>query len=309
MKVIRGIDAIDFRGKFPYPVLTIGNFDGVHIGHRAIFEMVESRARENNGTSMAFTFEPHPLKVVAPSTPLRLLTTSEEKERLIRACGIDVLILASFSKRFADQHPEEFIKDILVDRIGVREVFVGHDYSFGKGRKGTPELLKKLGEGYGFKVTVLDAVKIDGQIVSSSKIRSLLLKGDVEKAARFLGRPYSIEGIVVEGRKIGASVLGIPTANITTPNEIVPKEGVYAVTVSFDKDRYMGVANIGKNPTFGQEKMSYEVHILDFSGNLIGKRLRMNFIRRIRDEIRFDTPGQLSLQIKNGIMTARDVLS
>jgi len=299
MKIIDGIENI--TEKFPYPVLTIGNFDGIHLGHQAIFRMVVERAREKNGTSFVFTFDPHPLRIIAPERAPRLLTTFKDKVNLIKASGIDVLICANFTTEFAHIKAEDFVKDILVKTIGVKEIFIGSNYYFGRGRKGTPHLLREMGKEYGFDVAVVNEIKLNDVTISSSKIRSLIAKGKVEEAATLLGRCYSVEGIVISGAKRGKSLLGIPTANIATFNELLPKDGVYAATVMIDRETFGGAVNIGYNPTFEDKKFSFEVHIIDFNGELLGKTLRVNFVKRIRDEMKFSRIEDLAAQLRKDI--------
>lgn len=323
MKIIRELQT---KLDYPNPIVTIGNFDGVHLGHQKIFRKVTEKAKEINGTPMAITFDPHPVRVLAPEKGLKILTTFEDKVKLISSMGIKVLICIGFSKEFAKTDPDDFINDVIVNKLGVEWVIVGHNYAFGKGKKGTTALLRRRGEKYGFGVSVVRYAKVYDDIVSSSRVRSLLLRGRVCEASKMLGRAYHIEGTVIKGAGRGASLLHTPTANITTPNELVPKEGVYAVKVSIGNMKpiahrplpiayevYDGVANIGKNPTFatafGNLPMSYEVHIFDFNQNLLGEKIRIHFIDRIRDEKKFSGIGELEEQIKKDIQKAREILS
>jgi riboflavin kinase/FMN adenylyltransferase len=307
MEIIRGLEALN--KSYPNTVLTIGNFDGVHLGHQKIILEVLKRAEEIKGTSMAVTFEPHPMKVLAPEREIRILTTLEEKAKLIEEIGINVLLCINFNKEFANLLPDDFIEDVLVKKINAKEIIVGTNYAFGKNKKGTVELLRKRGKKYGFRVKAVRNVRIDGNIVSSSSIRSLLLKGAVYETSTFLGRAYSIEGSVIKGKGRGKSLLNIPTANITTPLEIAPKEGVYAVRVGFNNCIYEGVANIGKNPTFANTEVSYEVHLFNFSGNLLGQDIRIYFIDRLRGERLFPDFLSLKKHIRNDIERAREILS
>lgn len=330
MRIIRELPN---RLDYPNPVVTIGNFDGVHIGHQKIFRRVVEKAKEIHGTPMAITFDPHPVRVLAPERGLKILTTFEDKANLISSAGIKVLICIGFSKEFAKTDPDEFIKDMLGNKLGVKWVTVGHNYAFGKGKKGTTSLLRRRGKKYGFGVSVVRYAKVYDDIVSSSRVRSLLLRGRVCEASKMLGRAYHIEGTVIKGAGRGTSLLHTPTANITTPNELVPKEGVYAVKVSIGNRQeeignmktiahrlspiayeiYDGVANIGKNPTFattfGNMPMSYEVHIFDFNQNLLGEKIKIHFIDRIRDEKKFSGIGELEEQIKKDIQKAKQILS
>ncbi|HDH12940.1 MAG TPA: bifunctional riboflavin kinase/FAD synthetase [Nitrospirae bacterium] len=292
----------------PYPVLTLGNFDGVHLGHQAIFRMLIEQAREKKGTSVVYTFVPHPLRVIAPQRAPKLLTTYKDKIKLIEECGIDVIICANFTKEFANISAGDFVREILCKALGVKEIFIGSNYLFGKGRKGSPELLKKLGKECGFTVTIINEIKINNATLSSSMIRNLIAKGRVDEAAKFLGRQYSVEGIVVEGAKRGKSLLDTPTANLLTANELLPEDGVYAVKVDIDGKIYGGATNIGHNPTFKDKKFSFETHVLDFKGRLLGKTLRIYFVKRIRDEIKFPGVEELGAQLKKDIEEIRNIL-
>ena len=307
MRIIKNLESI--KERYKYPILTIGNFDGFHLGHQAIFREMVKRAGEMKGTTVAFTFEPHPLKVIAPERPLRLLNTFEEKVRLIKAEGVDILLCPSFTKGFADQGPRDFVKDVLYERLGVSEVFVGYDYAFGKDREGTVGSLKEMGAEFGFKVAVIDPVRIGDEVVSSSRIRELLSEGRVREAVIFLGRPFSIEGTVIKGEGRGGSLLGFPTANIDTknPDLLIPKGGIYGVSVYYNNRTFQGAANIGYKPTFRNSNFSCEVHILDFREEILGRSLRIDFIERIRDEKAFPNPEALSEQIKRDIKTVRNI--
>ncbi|MEK6528621.1 MAG: bifunctional riboflavin kinase/FAD synthetase [Nitrospirota bacterium] len=305
-KLIDGIEHL--TGKFAYPVVAIGNFDGVHLGHQAIFRMISERAKKKNGTSVILTFEPHPLRIIAPERAPQLLTPFKDKINLIESFGVDVIICINFTKDFASIKAEDFVKNILVANIEPKEIFIGSNYRFGKGRKGSPELLKELGSQYGFEVTVVNEIKINGAALSSSKIRTLIAKGKIEDASLFLGRHYSVVGIVVEGAKRGKKLLNIPTANIAVFNELLPKDGVYAVSVELDRKTYGGAANIGFKPTFEDKKFSFEVHILDFDKDILGKNIRVNFIKRIRDEMKFPDIETLSAQMRKDIENIRKIL-
>lgn len=308
------IESIKEKLDYPNPVVTIGNFDGVHIGHQKILKKVVEKAKEIGGTPIAITFYPHPVKVLAPERGLKLITMPEDKRELLSKAGIKVLICINFNKDFARTDPEDFIKKILVDKVNVKWIVVGHNYAFGKGKKGTPDLLRRRGKRYGYGLSVVRYAKVYDDIVSSSRIRSLILRGRVCEASRMLGRPYHIDGIVVRGTGRGSSLLHIPTANMNVSNELIPKEGVYAVKVSIKKTKdkyeiYDGVANIGKNPTFGDMPLSYEVHIFDLNKNLLNERIRVHFIDRIRDEKRFQSIKELQENIKKDIQKAKEILA
>lgn len=307
MEIIRGLE--NLNKSYPNPVLTIGNYDGIHLGHQKILSMVLKRTEGIEGTSMVMSFDPHPVKVLAPERNIKLLTTPEEKTRLIEAMGIDVLLCVRFNKEFSRILPDDFIHNVLVEKINVKEIIVGTNYAFGKNKKGTIDLLRRRGEKYGFRVKAVRDVTVHGHIVSSSTIRSLLLKGAVSEVSNFLGRAYSIEGTVIKGKGRGQSILHIPTANISTPVEIAPKEGVYAVKAGLRGTIYDGVANIGKNPTFGNTEVSYEVHLFNFDGDLLSKSLKIYFIDRIRGERTFPNPGSLAEQIREDITKAKELLT
>ncbi len=305
MKIVRGTKNI--VKSIPYPVVAIGNYDGVHMGHQIIFRRAAEIARENSGTAVVFTFEPHPLKIIAPERVPPLLTTFRKKMELIEACGIDQVICADFTRQFADQRPRDFAKDILVDLIGVREIVVGFDYAFGKGREGTILYLKKMGEEFDFKVHVIDPIKLNGHLVSSSYVRELIEEGDVKTAREFLGRNYSIQGPVIHGHHTGKAI-GFPTANIDTARVQIPGTGVYAVFVYHGEQRYQGAVNIGFNPTFNRDRLSVEVHIFDFGEKIYGQEIEVEFIDRIRSEMVFQSADALVEQIKKDIEQAKIIL-
>lgn len=306
MRIIRGIKSC--CEKFPHPVLTLGNFDGVHLGHQAIFRRVVARAREIGGTPIAFTFEPHPLKVLAPERSPKLLNTFHGKMKLVECSGIEVVICADFDREFADQHPEEFARRVLVEGIGVQEVYVGYDYAFGKGREGSISSLLGMGERHGFAVGVVDAVQVDGSVVSSSRVRDLIVEGRVEEAPRYLGRFYSIEGNVVHGASRGQT-LGFPTANIQSPNELLPSHGVYAVHAHVGGRAIDGAAAIGVRPTFGEGPVSIEVFLFDFDGDLYGKHVEVSFVKRLRGEQKFPDADALVSQMHKDVEHARAALA
>ena len=288
--------------------MTIGNFDGIHLGHQKIFKEVKERSSELKGDSIVYTFEPHPLNILSPHKKISLITSFSEKIRLIEKSGIDILICEDFTHEYANLSPIEFVKNILVDKIGVKAVFVGHDYAFGKGRKGNIALLGQLGEEFGFEVHVVDAVKVNDVLVSSTKIRDTIQKGDVKKVAGFLGRNYSISGKVGRGKDRGKG-LGFPTANLKSIEEINPKPGIYVVHVFYRDHPYQGVVNIGFNPTFADCALSIEVHILDFNKEIYDEDIKISFVERLRDEKTFDSPEALVEQIKKDVEIAREMFT
>lgn len=306
MKIVRNLKASGER--FINPVLTLGNFDGVHLGHQAIFRKVIERSREIAGTSIAFTFEPHPLKVLAPERSPRLLNTFRGKMELLAAAGIDVVICANFTRAFAEQHPEDFARDVLHLQLGVKEIYVGYDYAFGKGREGSIESLQGTGRMHGFHVGVVDAVLINGAVVSSSAIRDLIASGRVDEAAVLLGRDYQLEGEVVHGSHRGRT-LGFPTANLQTSNELVPGFGVYAVTALLEGRKLDGVASIGVRPTFGAGPVSIEIYLFDFDEDLYGKNLEVMFRKQLRQEMKFSNVPELVRQMHLDVEDAKKIFS
>ncbi len=305
MRIVRGLKSLTERLK--NPVLTLGNFDGVHLGHQAIFRKVVERARELGGTSIAFTFEPHPLKVLAPERSPRLLNTFHGKMKLFAAAGIDVVICANFTRAFADQNPEDFVRKVLHEKIGVQEVYVGYDYAFGRSREGSIESLIKTGQACGFTVGMVEAVQVNGAVVSSSVVRDLITSGRVEEAAGLLGRFYTIEGDVVHGSRRGHT-LGFPTANLDTPNELLPGYGVYAVLAEVDGRRYKGATSIGVRPTFESGPLSIEVFLFEFDGDLYGKQMEVSFVRYLRNEMKFPDAQALITQMHKDVEDAKKIL-
>jgi len=301
MKIYPGTSHV----KLKKAVVTIGNFDGVHLGHQKIFKRVIQRCKKIGGTSVVFTFYPHPLKVLDPKRVPPSLTTFEEKIKLIESIGIEVLIYERFTKRFANQSPLEFIENILHNRVHACEILVGQDYAFGKNREGSVEILKELSKQYNYRLWIIKNVVVDGIPVRSTSIRNLIQQGDVKTAGRLLGRPYTIEGKVIRGYK---RQIGFPTANIKPPQKLIPKDGVYVGWVNTQKGKFPSVINIGLNPTFGNKQRSIEAHILNFEGNLYGKSIRIEFVERLRDEKKFRSVRSLVNQIEKDIKEATLIL-
>jgi riboflavin kinase / FMN adenylyltransferase len=291
------------------PVLTIGNFDGVHKGHLALFDQVKERAEFLGGQSVVVTFEPHPIKVIKPGNGPPLITPTQQKLGLIDAAGIDVIFCIPFSKQFAAISARDFVEKILVERIGIKEIVVGYDYTFGRNREGNIEFLKEMGSLSGFAVHVLEQVLIDQTPVSSTSIRNMVREGNLSGAKMLLGRDYQICGTVVKGKNRGGRLLGFPTANLKLVDELTPKVGVYAVEVLIDDQAYYGLTNIGYNPTFVNNQFSVETHILDFSKDLLGESIRVNFIERLRDEKTFASIEDLSEQIRKDVLRSRELFS
>ncbi len=310
MKLYENLD--DIKTPFDNAVITIGNFDGVHIGHQALFHEVIERADAMGGTSIAMTFDPHPIRFLNKKGSPSLITLCEQKLELIESSGIDVIIVVPFNIAFATLTARTFVEDILVSRIGMKTIVVGKDYTFGKGREGNLDLLKEMAGELAFEVIATDWIQSANASrgrISSTRIRELVMAGDLEKAEKMLGRHYQIRGTVATGRDRGGKLLGFPTANINLQDELCPKMGVYAVSVECRGSHYKGVANIGYSPTFDDHEFTVEVHILDFSDNIYGEKIRVNFFERIRDEIKFSSISELSDQITADIRKGRQILS
>jgi len=288
------------------PVVTIGNFDGVHKGHQALFTKLKDRAKELKGTSLVITFEPHPIKVMSPEKLKPLITVLEQKKELVISQGIDLLLLIKFTMKFSGIGARDFVKDILVDKIRIKEIIVGYDYAFGHNREGNIQLLREMGKEFDFTVTQVEPVYAGNTLVSSTSIRNLILEGKISEANRLLGRDYQLMGEVVKGRRRGKPLLGYSTANLKLPEGLIPREGVYIVTVELEGRLYQGLTNIGYNPTFKNKVLSIETHILDFSADIVSQNIKVNFLARLRDEIRFGTAEELSQQITRDIEGARE---
>jgi riboflavin kinase/FMN adenylyltransferase len=293
-------------------VLTIGNFDGLHVGHRAIMRTVLTRARDLGGEAVVYTFDPHPRKVLRPDRAPRLLTTLDQKLELLEEIGVDVAIVEPFDRDFAEIEPETFIREYIHRRIRPMEVYVGYDFHFGRDREGSMRLLTETGPRLGFSVTIIPEVTIDGRDVNSTRIRELLSQGDVREAERLLGRPFRARGVVVEGMRRGRT-LGFPTANLAPENEVLPEAGVYAGRTRFvdDGDPRRGteiptVTNVGLRPTFGAgHGFVAEAHLIDFDGDVYGRRVDLSFELRLRGEHRFPSPEALREQIARDVVQAR----
>ncbi len=281
-------------------VVTVGTFDGVHRGHQAILRYLIGLARRKGGRSVAVSFNPHPREVVQ-GVAVPLLTTVEERAALFEALGLDRFVVLPFTKAFARLSAEAFVEDVLVRGIGLTEIVIGHDHGFGRGRGGDARLLEQLGQRHGFTVDVIPTQVVAEHIVSSTEIRRRLVdEGAVQEAARLLGRCYGLEGTVVPGAQRGR-VIGFPTANLVVnhPRKVIPKNGVYAVRVGIDREpvNLAGMMNIGRRPTFENEGVHLEVHLLDFSGDLYEKQLRVEFVERLREERKFASVEALIEQL------------
>lgn len=293
-------------------VVTVGTFDGVHLAHQAILEYVMQRAHTRQGPSTVVTFDPHPRSVLQ-GKDISLLTTIGERGDVLEAMGLDRLVVITFTEDFARLRPEDYIKDVIVDRIGVQEMVVGYDHHFGRDGEGDSELLEELGERYGFGVDIIPPQVVDEEAVSSSQIRRLLAEdGAVDGARQRLGRPYQLEGTIVRGEGRGRQI-GFPTANLVPVDarKVIPRVGVYAVQVerSSTGTSYRGMMNIGVRPTFEGTHKQLEVHLFGFDDDIYGEQLRVAFVDRIRDEQKFDGVDELVEQLRRDRERSEEILA
>jgi riboflavin kinase/FMN adenylyltransferase len=304
VRVFRGLPQRDqIEGE--RPVVTIGNFDGVHQGHQALLSHVVRKARAANAPAVALTFNPHPKAVIVGKSPA-LITTEAQKLELIERLGIDVVVVIPFTRELSQVEAPEFIETLLWQGTHLRELVVGYDFRFGKGGKGHYELLTEEGKKLGFAVEKEGATQIAGLVVSSTLVRQGLQEGKLEEVNRLLGRDYFIDGYVVPGHKRGRQ-FGYPTANLKSENEIIPARGVYATWITVGEEFYYGATNVGYNPTFGDEELSVETFVLDFDGDLYDKPLRLHFTERLRDEVKFDSVDALKTQIDADVAAVRTI--
>lgn len=294
------------------PIVTIGTFDGIHLGHRSVINSLLKIARSEKGNSVIFTFDPHPRQVVAPRDhKIQLLTTPEEKTNLLSELGIEHLIIYPFTRRFASMNYHDFVEKILVNKIHISHLVIGYDHHFGKNREGSFDSLSQCAKEFGFKVTHLGALEVDHINISSTKIRNALNNGDIDLANEYLGYSYILSGTVVKGNQIGRTI-GFPTANIRVSNQakLIPPSGVYAVKVKINDSMFPGILNIGTRPTLFPEETekSIEVNIFNFDGILYNKELTVCFEKKIRDEKKFENIDSLKQQIEFDKIIAMNLL-
>jgi riboflavin kinase/FMN adenylyltransferase len=293
---------------FKAPSVALGNFDGVHLGHQLIIRQTVETAHAKGNDAIVYTFDPHPRVVLNKAPEIPRITTFNERAEILRFMGIDVLVVAEFTPLYAQQTPEDFIDNILVEELGTANIFIGENYRFGRGKTGTPTHLKDVGPHHGFSVHIVPPVMMEGKRVSSSRIRDHLLKGEIREANRLLGREFTIEGRVIHGHHRGKG-LGFPTANIKPDPKLVPPPGVYAAYCRVGDVPHPAVMNIGYNPTFGNRKVSYEVHILDYGEELYGETIKAYVVDRLRPEMTFSSPDELVSQIEKDIRRCRGMLT
>lgn len=308
MEVIR--DIADFP-KLSHAVVTSGTFDGVHVGHQKILRRVLERARQSNGQSVVITYWPHPRLVLFPEdNELKLLSTIEERIEQLRSFGIDYLLIIPFTKEFSRTSSRSFITDILVRAINTKVLVIGYDHRFGKNREGSFEHLKARSAQYGFEVEEIPRQDVDDIGVSSTKIRRALESGDIETANRYLGRHYTLTSVVEEGNKLGRTI-GFPTANLALPpaHKLIPGNGVYAVWAWAEGKRYPAMMNIGLRPTVDGRQLTLEVHLLNYSGDLYGQNVTVEFVEQLRKERKFDNVEALKVQLKKDKEATEQLLS
>lgn len=280
-------------------IITIGTFDGVHLGHQSILKKVVEAKENNTYEASLLTFFPHPRMVLQQDTSIKLLNTIDEKAELLDKFGIDNLIIHPFDAAFSNLSAEEFVKEILIDQLNIHKIIIGHDHRFGKNRTADISDLILFGKKYGFEVEQINAHEIDEIAISSTKIRKALMEGNIKLANQFLGYSYFISGKVIEGKKIGRT-LGFPTANIQINEsyKLLPKNGVYIVSSEINDILYFGMMNIGNNPTLGENEQSIEVHYFDMSENIYNKKLKISILEHIRDERKFNSLSDLQAQLE-----------
>ena len=308
MKVFRSIE--NYPGSERKAVITIGTFDGVHIGHQKIIEQLNTLKTEKSEVSMILTFFPHPRRVLDQSNDIKMLTTMEEKVELLESFGLDHLIVEPFTHEFSRLTALEFVRDILVNRLSLKKLVIGYDHHFGRNREGNFEQLTEFGELYGFEVIEIPAQTIESVSVSSTKIRKAIEAGEMQVANSYLGYPYRLSGEIVKGQGLGRK-LNYPTVNLRIEEDykLVPMKGVYAVKTRVEGKEYLGMMNIGYRPTVGGDGRTIEIHLLDFHGDLYGEKLRVDVLARLRDEQKFDSIEALKEQLGQDEMQTRSVLS
>ena len=307
MKILKYKENLILPDKDRY--IALGVFDGVHLGHQKLINLTVSKAKSNNGASIIVTFDPHPDTVVIPENNVFLLTTLEEKIDIIKDLNVDILVIIRFTRTISRMSPKEFIRNILVNNLKVKELFVGFNYKFGFQRKGNINCLKDYGKIYNFTPNILEPEIVNNTIISSTRIKEYIKTGDIEKAKILLGHHIMLNGKVIRGKNRGKKLLNFATANVEVPLEkILPANGVYFVEIFIDNDKYYGLMNIGIKPTFRETERTVEIHIIDFNRDIYNQEISVNVLKKIRDEILFDNPQMLREQIEKDILIAYEMI-
>jgi len=308
MRIIKDLTEIQRDEK---SVITLGTFDGLHLGHQQIVDTVIQKSQQSGGRSFLLTFDPHPRKVIPGRNDVKILSTLDEKVIILNQLGLENLFVINFTEEFSRQTSEEFVKKYLVDGIGLKEVVIGYDHHFGKGRDGNFHILQELGNKFSFAVTLIPEYSLDGETISSTKIRNSLLTGDVVKAGKMLGRNYSFKGKIVRGDGRGRK-LGFPTANLSVENEdkLIPAKGIYASECIVENEKHFGLLSLGSRPTFHKDgDVIPEFYIFDFDRDIYDKIMQVNLVEKIRDEEKFNSVDELIIQMKKDEETGKEILS
>jgi riboflavin kinase/FMN adenylyltransferase len=308
MRIIKDLAEIKRDEK---SVITLGTFDGLHLGHQQIVNEVIEKSNQIDGRNYLLTFDPHPRKVIPGRNDVKLLSTLDEKIEILENLGLKNLFVVNFTMEFSKQSPEEFVKKYLIEGIGLSEIVIGYDHHFGKGRDGDFELLQNMGDKYNFTVTLISEYSVDGETISSTKIRNALLAGDVVKAGKMLGRNYSFKGTVVRGDGRGRK-LGFPTANLSVDSEdkLIPAKGIYAAECVVENEKHYGLLSLGSRPTFHDDgRIVPEFYIFDFDRDIYDEEMKVEMVEKIRDEEKFNSVEDLVNQMKNDEVVGRKILS
>jgi riboflavin kinase/FMN adenylyltransferase len=308
MRIIKDLAEIKRDEK---SVITLGTFDGLHLGHQQIVNEVIEKSNQIDGRNFLVTFEPHPRKVIPGRNDVKLLSTLDEKIEILENLGLKNLFVVNFTMEFSKQSPEEFVKKYLIEGIGLSEIVIGYDHHFGKGRDGDFELLQNMGDKYNFTVTLISEYSVEGETISSTKIRNALLAGDVVKAGKMLGRNYSFKGTVVRGDGRGRK-LGFPTANLSVDSEdkLIPAKGIYAAECVVENEKHYGLLSLGSRPTFHDDgRIVPEFYIFDFDRDIYDEEMKVEMVEKIRDEEKFNSVEDLVNQMKNDEVVGRKILS
>lgn len=302
MKVIE--DLREMKALSPSAV-ALGNFDGVHLGHQELIKNMVNTARERNLNAVVFTFSNHPRNLLPKAKKVKNILYKDEKAQIIESLGVDYMVSVEFTKQIMNMEPQDFIDELLIDKLNMKEAFCGFNYRFGHRAAGNPDFLRQAGKAYGFNVTEMEPFSINGNVVSSSMIRTLIAGGRVEDCKTYMGRNYAIGGEVVVGNRLGRT-LGFPTSNLVIdPDMVTPPNGVYVTYCTYNGVRYPSVTNVGVKPTIGHYKKNVETHIFNFDKELYGKKIIVEFLKKTRDEVKFDSVEELSEQIVRDCLEAR----